>query len=128
MTDIPITSNLEYRSSSVEAIRMPDVGIEIAVIKGASYLLDFKRHAVLAHLTPKEDSPGYVAEALNLEGVITEGDTEQEALEHIHEASLGIIQSYLEDGEEVPWIPGTHRTECRDPEGNEILKWVIVDV
>ena len=51
----------------------------------------------------KEEDGGYSAIVLNLPGTGSCGDTEEEALDNVREAASGVIESYLEDGEDLPW-------------------------
>lgn len=52
-------------------------------------------------LTPAEEG-GYVAEILEVPGVISEGDTEKEAIDMVNDALAGVIEVMLEDGETIP--------------------------
>ena len=52
--------------------------------------------------TPDEDGV-YSAVALNLPGTGSCGSTKEEALERFNEAAAGVIESYRQDGEEIPW-------------------------
>ena len=52
-------------------------------------------------LTPAEEG-GYVVEVLEVPGVISEGDTADEAMAMIDDALGGIIAVMLEDGETIP--------------------------
>lgn len=54
-------------------------------------------------LLVREPSGGFSVHALRLPGVISEGETEAEALSNIAEAFAGAISSYLESGERIPW-------------------------
>jgi predicted RNase H-like HicB family nuclease len=50
-----------------------------------------------------EDDGAYSAIVLNLPGVGSCGDTEEEALANVREAILGAIASYAARGEAIPW-------------------------
>ena len=52
-------------------------------------------------LTPAEEG-GYVVEVLEVPGVISEGDTADEAMAMIDDALGGVIAVMLEDGETIP--------------------------
>ncbi len=56
-----------------------------------------------------------------LPGVMSEGETVEEALHNIREALQGTLESYKADGMKVPWIESI---EPRQP--NEKAKWVLV--
>lgn len=63
-----------------------------------------KPKAYRIHLLITKDADGiYSAVALNLPGAGSCGDTEEEAIENAREASRGILESYLEAGDEIPW-------------------------
>lgn len=49
---------------------------------------------------------GFTVSIVNLPGVVSEGDTEREALENIKEALRAAIRTYRNDKVEVPWISG----------------------
>ena len=52
---------------------------------------------------PDEQSSGYTAFARNLPGVISEGDTLEEAIENVKEAFALALECYLDSGDEIPW-------------------------
>ena len=71
----------------------------------------------------KEEEGGFSAIVLNLPGAGSSGPSEEIVVERVREAVVGLIESYLENGEEIPWeSPG----EYEIPEGAE-QKWVLVD-
>jgi len=45
----------------------------------------------------------YVAYCENLPGVVTQGETYEEALSNLKDAFKAVIETYLEDGEKIPW-------------------------
>lgn len=56
-------------------------------------------------LTPDADDEGrsgWVAEVLELPGAVSQGDTPDEAVEHVRDAMAGWISVALEDGREIP--------------------------
>jgi antitoxin HicB len=55
-------------------------------------------------LTPEEDG-GFSAECTNLPGVISEGDTEEEAIANVAEAFRETIRYYVSEGLRVPFGP-----------------------
>jgi predicted RNase H-like HicB family nuclease len=72
----------------------------------------------------KEEDGAHSALVLNLPGVGSCGDTEEEAMRNVREAATGAIESYLAAGESIPWI---------DSIGAEIpdtakQKWILVHV
>lgn len=46
---------------------------------------------------------GYVAYGENLPGLVSEGDTYEETLDNISDATKAIVESYRESGEPIPW-------------------------
>lgn len=71
-------------------------------------------------LIVREDE-GFSAHCATLPGVVSEGDTVDEAIEHITEALSGALALYLESGR-IPW-------RKNDVEGKvEAQKWILVDV
>lgn len=62
-----------------------------------------------------EDS-GFSAHCKNLAGVISQGDTEQEALKNVADCFRETIAYYREAGKAIPWGPvGVERPEgCRE--------------
>lgn len=54
-------------------------------------------------LISDEEYGGYTAIATRLPGVISEGDTKEEAVSRIVEAFKGAIECYIELGQEIPW-------------------------
>jgi predicted RNase H-like HicB family nuclease len=66
---------------------------------------------------------GFSAHALNLPGVVSEGDTLDEAIENIKDAFRETILSYRDDARAIPWA----NVEIEEPEGS-IKRWIIVNV
>ena len=66
----------------------------------------------------EEEDGGFSAVCLNLPGACSCGDTEEKALENVREAITGVIKSYLENGEKIPWdnfaqdIPNCTKKVC----------------
>jgi len=62
------------------------------------------------HVTlQKEPEGGYVARCLELPGALSQGETKEEALTHIKEAVLTILDMMREQGEPVPTQPAEIR-------------------
>ena len=71
-------------------------------------------------LVPEENGE-YSVYAATLPGVASQGKTEEEALTNIVEAFEGVLATYREQGEKVPW------TEVpREQERGAKIRWVIV--
>lgn len=75
-------------------------------------------------LLTQEDDCGYSAIVLNLPGAGSCGDTEDEAVHNAREAVCGVIESYLADGEDVPWIDSL---TAEIPKNSRQL-WILVHV
>ena len=72
-----------------------------------------------------EAAGGFSVHALRLPGVVSQGETIEEALENIAEAFRGALSIYLEDlGSSIPWRD--EEVEVR-PAGS-IERWILVDV
>ncbi len=72
-------------------------------------------------LCPEEEG-GYSAHALLLPGVVSQGETDREALENITEAFQGALASYQDSGETIPW----GRVDVDEVPANAIEKWIAV--
>ena len=55
----------------------------------------------------REEDGSFSAVVLNLPGAGSCGETSEQAMENVREAVLGVIDSYLEAGEEIPWRDST---------------------
>lgn len=73
-----------------------------------------------ALLCPEEEG-GYSAHCLNLDGVISQGDTEPEAIENISDAFRETLRYYTESGKAPPW-----GTVAIDRPAGSIEKWIAV--
>ena len=70
-----------------------------------------------------ENAGGYSAHAMQLPGVVSEGESEEEALANIRDAFCTAIQVYLEEGQPIPW----HEVAIEKPQGAH-ERWIAVDV
>lgn len=66
---------------------------------------------------------GYSAYIPELPGVVSEGETEQEAVGNISEALRGALRSYLDSEQPIPW-----RKEVEPLRIDEVRTWIVVDV
>ena len=69
-----------------------------------------------------ETHGGFSAYVPELPGVVSEGNTEREALDNIREALAAAIESYRAENQDIPW----DKTE-RPSESNDIERWVTVN-
>lgn len=70
-----------------------------------------------------EDAGGYSAIALRLPGVVSQGESPEEAMENISEAFAAAVSVYLEDGTQIPW----GEVSVDRPKGC-LERWILVDV
>ena len=83
-----------------------------------------KQKAYRCHVSVMQEEDGaFSAIVLNLPGAGSCGDTAEKALDNLREAVLGVIESHIEAGEEIPWL-GLDEYEV--PEGTA-TKWIIVN-
>ena len=54
-----------------------------------------------------EEVGGFSIHALDLPGVVSQGETEKEAIDNIVDAFTGVIAAYKDAGSPVPWGPVT---------------------
>jgi len=66
---------------------------------------------------------GFSAHAMRLPGVVSQGETEAEALENIADAFQATIQSYLESSGSIPW-----QTVTVDRPAGCVERWILVNV
>ena len=72
----------------------------------------------------REDDGTFSVVVLNLPGAGSCGDTEEVAVANTREAVAGVIESYRDASEDIPWVsPTTYPI----PEGAK-QKWILVNV
>jgi predicted RNase H-like HicB family nuclease len=71
----------------------------------------------------REDDGRFSAIVLNLPGAGSCGGTEEEALENVREAVLGVIESHIAAGEGIPWRDAL---SSEIPDGAK-QKWILVN-
>lgn len=64
---------------------------------------------------------GFVAYVAQLKGIISEGDSEDEAVRNVTEALRAAIAVYSEEGDSVPWAEPERKTK------EEVSRWVVVN-
>lgn len=69
-----------------------------------------------------QEDDGFCVRAADLAGVVSEGDTVEEALENIKDAYAGAIESYEAHGESIPWLVPARKTI-----ENEKRVWIELD-
>ncbi|MBI1903337.1 MAG: type II toxin-antitoxin system HicB family antitoxin [Planctomycetes bacterium] len=72
----------------------------------------------------REDDGRVSVIVLNLPGVGSCGDTEDEAIANAREAIRATLETYIEDKEEIPWVDSNSASV---PDGAK-LKWILVNV
>jgi len=71
-----------------------------------------------------ESTGGYSAHAIDLPGVVSQGESVAEATENVVAAFRETIKVYAENGLDIPW-GADHEFECP---ANAIQRWVVVNV
>jgi predicted RNase H-like HicB family nuclease len=71
----------------------------------------------------QEEEGDWSAIVLNLPGVGSCAQTKEEALENVREAILGAIESYVADGEDIPWCDVSSSQIPKDAE----QRWILVN-
>jgi predicted RNase H-like HicB family nuclease len=51
----------------------------------------------------ERDGDGYCVSVAEIPGIVSQGDTEREALEHIKEAATGALEIYRDERADIPW-------------------------
>ena len=73
------------------------------------------------HITKEDD--GFSINMPSLPGVVSEGDTEEEAIANIKEAFQGVMESYRKHNEQIPWV------QIPEPRGGKTNKfkklWIV---
>lgn len=70
-----------------------------------------------------EAEGGFSAHAMRLPGVVSQGETEAEALQNIADAFQTTIQCYLESSGAIPW-----QTITVDRPAGCVERWILVNV
>jgi antitoxin HicB len=70
-----------------------------------------------------ESEGGFSAHAIRLPGVVSEGDTEAEALANVADAFQAVIQTFLDENRPIPW----QDSEIERPKGSR-ERWILVNV
>ena len=70
-----------------------------------------------------ESGGGYSVYCPSLPGVVSQGETRSEAIEMITDALRGVIATYLEMGESIPWL-----NDPVVPQADEDELWIAVHV
>lgn len=74
-------------------------------------------------LVVREDDGSYSSIVVNLPGVGSCGDTEEDALANVREAVGAAIESYKEAGKDIPWTD----VDGASIPSNAKQKWILVD-
>ncbi len=73
------------------------------------------------------EDEGFSVHCLNLPGVISQGDSEQQAIENIKDAFRETILYHKETGTPIPWVEDTATERAEFPTDAKI-KWLLVRV
>ena len=85
-------------------------------------LTDKKVYECRVGLT-QEECGGFSAEVVSLPGVVSEGESEKEALSNLKEAFRAAIGVYFDSDQEIPW---SHETPKEIPLRVK-ERWILVD-
>jgi len=86
-------------------------------------LVDKKVYECRVWITPDELG-GFSAELVSLPGVVSEGDSEKEALSNLKDAFRAAIEAYVDLDQDIPWsdkIPEEIPVRVKE-------RWILVDV
>ncbi len=76
------------------------------------------------HICITRDEEGvFSAVVLNLPGCGSCGETEQEAIQNVREAALGVIESHIAAGEDIPWVNSMLSAIPEDAR----QRWIVVN-
>ena len=70
-----------------------------------------------------EPEGGYSVYAPELPGVVTEGETAEEAVRNVAEALRGTLRTYREDNQPIPW-----KKDGEPLQQSETRRWIVVHV
>ncbi|UCC31816.1 MAG: type II toxin-antitoxin system HicB family antitoxin [Phycisphaerales bacterium] len=70
-----------------------------------------------------EPEGGYSVYAPELPGVVTEGETAEEAMRNVAEALQGTLRTYLDDDQPIPW-----KKDAEPLQQGETPCWIVVHV
>jgi predicted RNase H-like HicB family nuclease len=71
----------------------------------------------------EDEQGGYSVHATRLPGVVSQGESIEEALDNIRDAFQAAVQVYLEGGQAIPWqtVKIERPAKCFE-------RWILVDV
>ena len=69
-----------------------------------------------------DEAGGYSVYVPHLPGVVSEGETEASALENIRKALAAALETYIGDGQSIPWI------DAAPVDSSSVRRWVVVHV
>jgi len=80
--------------------------------------------AFQCHVIIRPDDDGFMAFASELPGVMSQGDSINEALDNVRDAFQATMASYFDNGLDVPW----KNRGAAEIEPGDIDRWIVVDV
>jgi predicted RNase H-like HicB family nuclease len=113
----PSRKTSEGEASSSPPKARPDLELEWVEYDPARHRV----YEVEVRLVAEVDAGGLSVCVPQLPGVVSAGETEQEALASIREALAGALKCYTEAGEPIPWVP-----EVTPKAAGEQQRWVVV--
>jgi predicted RNase H-like HicB family nuclease len=112
--DDTILHRLDVPGGAIELSGPELVWTDYTREKGGAYEVEVR-------LVAEGQGGGFSAHIPQLPGVVSQGETEEEALENIKEALLGALRCYQDAGNEIPWVEAA---APKEPE--ELQRWVVV--
>ena len=108
-------------STSENADSRSDIVLNAAISRGPFSLI---RHELRVAIIEETECSGFTAVALNIDGIVGQGETIDEAINDIVEAFKITSESYKEANQPIPWLDPADSTPA--PVGAQI-RWVSVD-
>lgn len=102
-------------------------GSHFVEVKLASWEQPSNRYECRAVFCPEAEG-GFSVFALNLPGVASQGETEDEAICNIREAFRGALLAYCERNETIPWADAAQMEAEADELRGSKQRWIVVDV
>lgn len=83
-------------------------------------------HRLIVSIFKEEDDEDFTAIALNLPGASGCGESHDQALASLKESAIGLIRTYKDHGETIPWEPVDH--DAIADQKDHFEKVILLDV
>ena len=110
-----------YQDASTGKKIVSGTFIRLGVFKKQERETETKVYECWVCLVP-EDGGGYSVFMPDLPGVVSQGETEEEAIHNIEEAFLGAAEVYEEMGQPIPWAK-----DHQPRPANAKERWILVN-